>query len=385
MTSTASLSDRLPAVHLFNPANDEALGSNNRWHTPSRHALQYQHDCELLPIWWANDGDFIIAPHHSDEEIKAVADEAQVNVRRYPQGAYAEPTPWGWSRDAKRQFEEAGVPATCLPTDDDIQQIRTLSHRQLAVDVNNDLYNHTGISAPNRPRLYSDTRQMEIHGGDDCLLKRPWSCSGRGVFPTSTLTDAELIRLAGGIIKRQGSVVVEDALPKALDMSALFYADDAKITHLAWSLFQTMPDGRYIGSLVAPQAEIANRLHEAAIFYGNHKADFTRLSDEFMEILHRHIPPMYKGWIGVDMLAYHSLGKESRLQLAPCIEINLRMTMGIVATLLANKLQFANHTYLLRTIAPGMEISSGSRLLAGSREGGFSVIIEPATGKSDNF
>lgn len=266
MTSTASHSERLPVVHLFNPANDEALGSNNRWHTPSRHALQYQHDCELLPIWWANDGDFIIAPHHSDEEIKAVADEAQVNVRRYPQGAYAEPTPWGWSRDAKRQFEEAGVPATCLPTDDDIQQIRTLSHRQLAVDVNNDLYNHTGISAPNRPRIYSATSQMEIHGGDDCLLKRPWSCSGRGIFPTSTLTDAELLRLAGGIIKRQGSVVVEDALPKALDMSALFYTDGTEIIHQGWSLFQTMPDGRYIGSLVAPQAEIANRLHEAAIF-----------------------------------------------------------------------------------------------------------------------
>lgn len=385
MTSTASHSERLPVVHLFNPANDEALGSNNRWHTPSRHALQYQHDCELLPIWWANDGDFIIAPHHSDEEIKAVADEAQVNVRRYPQGAYAEPTPWGWSRDAKRQFEEAGVPATCLPTDDDIQQIRTLSHRQLAVDVNNDLYNHTGISAPNRPRLYSDTHQMEIHGGDDCLLKRPWSCSGRGVFPTSTLTDAEQLRLAGGIIKRQGSVIVEDVLPKAMDMSVLMYADGAGITHQAWSLFQTMPDGRYIGSIVAPQLEIKKRLHDAAIFYGNHKADFKRLSDEFMEILHKYIPSLYKGWIGIDMLAYHSSGKESQLQLAPCIEINMRMTMGVVAILLANKLQLSDHTYLLRTVAPGMEISSRSRLLAGSREGGFSVIIEPATGKSDNF
>lgn len=176
-------------------------------------------------------------------------------------------------------------------------------------------------------------------------------------------------------------MVVEDALPKALDMSALFYTDGTEIIHQGWSLFQTMPDGRYIGSLVAPQAEIANRLHEAAIFYGNHKADFTRLSDEFMEILHRHIPPMYKGWIGVDMLAYHSIGKESQLQLAPCIEINMRMTMGVVATLLANKPQSTNHTYLLRTIAPGMEISSGSRLLAGSLEGGFSVIIEP----SDNL
>lgn len=90
---------------------------------------------------------------------------------------------------------------------------------------------------------------------------------------------------------------------------------------------------------------------------------------------------MYKGWIGVDMLAYHSIGKESQLQLAPCIEINMRMTMGVVATLLANKPQSTNHTYLLRTIAPGMEISSGSRLLAGSLEGGFSVIIEP----SDNL
>lgn len=176
-------------------------------------------------------------------------------------------------------------------------------------------------------------------------------------------------------------MIVEDALPKVIDMSALFYADDAKITHLAWSLFQTTPDGRYIGSIVAPQTDIKKRLHDAAIFYGNHKADFTRLSDELMEILHRHIPPMYKGWIGVDMLAYHSLGKESRLQLAPCIEINMRMTMGAVAILLANKLQLTDHTYLLRTVAPGMEISIGSRVLTGSRDGGFAVILEP----SDNL
>ena len=87
MTNTANLSETAkssaPKVHLFNPANDEALASNNRWHTPSRHALQYQHDCELLPIWWADDGDYIIAPHHTDAEIEATSRKANVKVKRH--------------------------------------------------------------------------------------------------------------------------------------------------------------------------------------------------------------------------------------------------------------------------------------------------------------
>lgn len=139
MTSIANPSDALPSVHLFNPANDEALGSNNRWYTPSRHALQYQHDCELLPIWWAKDGDYIIAPHHSDSEIEEAAQKANVNVRRYQPGLAASPAPWGWSPDTKRQFEEAGLPLIYQPSDHTIADIRLSSHRRLAITVNDAL------------------------------------------------------------------------------------------------------------------------------------------------------------------------------------------------------------------------------------------------------
>lgn len=376
MTNTANRSDALPTVHLFNPANDEALASNNRWYTPSRHALQYQHDCELLSIWWANDGDFIIAPHHSDEEIAQTAYKANIHVTRYQPGFAALPSPWGWSHDAKRQFEDAGVPDTCLPSDEHITIIRMLSHRKLAIDVNKALTSITGQSAPNHPRLCSDIERLQVQGGEHQLLKRPWSCSGRGVFPISTLTDAELQRLAGGIIRRQGSVIIEDALDKIMDFSCLFLSDRNQISHQAWSLFHTTSDGRYLGSVIAEQNNIMNELHDAHMSYGNNTGvNFHLLQQHIMSVLSSLIGTDYNGWIGVDMLAYRN-GIDHNIYLAPCIEVNLRMTMGVVATLLTRKLSLQSSRYLLQTMAPNMTHPNGAIVLAGNPQS-FSVILAP--------
>ena len=380
MTNTANLSETAkssaPKVHLFNPANDEALASNNRWHTPSRHALQYQHDCELLPIWWADDGDYIIAPHHTDAEIEATSRKANVKVNRYHPGTPAYPEPWGWSLDAKRQFQEAGVPDDCLPAGQYISWLRELSHRRLAIDVNAALTKRSGISAPNHPRIYTDTSALDVRGGDSCLLKRPWSSSGRGIFPTSTLTDDELKRLANGIIRRQGSVIVEDALPKVADMSALFYSDCAAIRHRAWSLFQTTSDGRYIGSIVAPQTDITSSLQTSGITYGDKTIDLAYLAGLLADILTDIISVRYHGWIGVDMLAYRC---GDALLLAPCIEVNLRMTMGVVATLLASRRAVSDTCALLRTLPPGVATGDGCLRLAG-RDHRFSIVLEPHSG-----
>lgn len=373
-TSTANPSDALPSVHLFNPANDEALASDNRWHTPSSHALQYQRDCELLPIWWAKDGDYIIAPNHSDSEIASLSRKANVDVRRYQQGIAARPEPWGWSKDAKRQLGNAGVPSEFLPTDEDLSAMRKLSHRRLAIDINDYLTKCSGIAAPNHPQIFAESDATATFGGNPRLLKRPWSSSGRGVFPTSTLTETEVRRLAEGIIKRQGSVIAEVALPKVMDLSALFYADDAGVRHYAWSVFQTTTDGRYMGSIVAPQSEIIDLLQSSDIYYGTVRADFDDISRMLVRGLHAALTPGYKGWIGVDMLAYREPDDGKRLLLAPCIEVNLRMTMGIVATILASNPLIPLGRYVIRTVLNHGD--ADSMVLAGS-EDGFSVVLQP--------
>lgn len=376
MTNTANRfkSSLPPAVHIFNPTNDEALASNNRWYTPSRHARQYQVDCELLPIWWANDGDYIIAPNHTDEEIARTAHKANINISRYCPGDAAIPSPWGWSNDAKRQFADAGLPVEFLPSDEEIESIRSLSHRKLAIDVNKSLTVITGQSAPNRPRLCPDINQIDICGGDNMLLKRPWSSSGRGTFPTNTLSDIELQRLAGGIIRRQGSVVIEDALDKVMDFSCLFRAEEAAITHQAWSLFHTTGDGRYMGSLVDTQCNIMGSLRKSGILYGKHPVDFDMLQRQIITVLSSLISPDYNGWIGVDMLGYRD-SKDGHIHIAPCIEVNLRMTMGVVAVILAQKLSPLSSNYILRTMSPGSIYPDGSISLVGDQDG-FSIILE---------
>lgn len=282
----------------------------------------------------------------------------------------------GVSRDAKRQFQEAGLPSDCLPTDQYISWIRELSNRRLAIEANGALTKESGIIAPNNPRVYTDLSDIDITGGDDCLLKRPWSSSGRGIFPTSALKDDELKRLAQGIIRRQGSVIVEDALSKVADMSALFHSDGSNIRHHAWSIFQTSSDGRYMGSIVAPQADIMSYMQTSHIYYGDTEIDFADMERMLTEILSDIISTDYRGWIGIDMLAYHSDCASHQLQLAPCIEVNLRMTMGVAASMLSTKRQFSGATYMLRTISPGADLNDDSVCMAGSPDG-FSVILDP--------
>ena len=233
-----------------------------------------------------------------------------------------------------------------------------------------------GSSAPDPTRSYTDTAALDVRGGDSCLLKRPWSSSGRGIFPTSTLTDDELKRLANGIIRRQGSVIVEDVLPKVADMSALFHSDGTAIRHRAWSLFQTTSDGRYVGSIVAPQTGITSSLQTSGITYGDKTIDLACLAGLLADIFTDIVSVHYRGWIGVDMLAYRS---GDALLLAPCIEVNLRMTMGVVATLLASRRAVSDTCTLLRTLPPEVATGDGCLRLAG-RDHGFSTVLEPHSG-----
>ncbi|MDE5915106.1 MAG: hypothetical protein K2G71_00870, partial [Duncaniella sp.] len=53
------------------------------------------------------------------------------------------------------------------------------------------------------------------------------------------------------------------------------------------------------------------------------------------EILTELTATAYKGWMGVDMMVYNDGG---RRRVMPCVELNLRMTMGVVALKVSERL-----------------------------------------------
>lgn len=307
-------------LHLFNPENDLALGLGCRHYTPPPHAAALHRAGELLPAWWADEGDDIVAPHATEADRAWLADRFGLLTEAAPSRDGLTPEPWGWSADAVRQFEAAGVRAEALPSPGAIEAMRGLSHRRSSVV----LLNALGRDDIMTIETTDPDEAVEMEGRHPgCYIKSPWSGSGRGVFCARGLSTEVIRSKAAGIIHRQGSVMVERGLDKETDCAALFRARRGEVTPAGLSMFVTEPRGMYGGNIVAPQEWIKNRI---ASYVGAAELETTVAA--LAKALTTLIGDAYEGWLGVDMMVWRTTHGYA---LHPCVELNLRRTMGVVA------------------------------------------------------
>lgn len=314
-------------LHLFNPENDLALGLGCRNYTPPPHAAALHRAGALLPMWWAKEGDRILATASLQPDADELRGRFGINGEIGFTADVTKASPWGWSADAVRQFENAGMPASLLPGHESIDIMRRLSHRRTSIEILSQL--DGGYQLPVETSDPDEVIHLESMN-PGCYVKSPWSCSGRGVFNAISLDKATLYQRAKGIINRQGSVMVERGLNKTLDFAVLFYSDGSRVTAKGLSIFLTEPRGMYTGNLVAPQSHLQEMLAASA--------DITQLekiinSEE--KILTTLVAPHYRGWMGIDMMLHTNNG---RTHIMPCVELNLRMTMGVAAMKVAQHL-----------------------------------------------
>lgn len=316
-------------LHLFNPENDLALGLGCRHYTPPPHAAAIHRAGALLPMWWAGEDDAILAPVSLESEAQILRDTFGLHgiIHDGHVAEEAEPTPWGWSADAKRQFLSAGVSEDRLPTDSRIEQLRQLSHRRMSIKILNSL--DGDFPLPLETVIAEKVVETE-RKQPGCFIKSPWSGSGRGVFCARSLDEAALRRRAEGIIHRQGSVMVERGLDKVLDFAVLFYCEAGRARFRGLSVFQTEARGMYSGNIVAQQETLRAYVCN---FIARETLDGIIRQEE--DILSDLIGGAYCGWTGVDMMIYRDSGQ---MKIMPCVELNLRMTMGVVAMKIQEKL-----------------------------------------------
>jgi hypothetical protein len=161
---------------------------------------------------------------------------------------------------------------------------------------------------------------------EDCLqrwgqivVKSPWSSSGRGVH--FSLQKGWI----NNVIKQQGSVMVEPYYNKVKDFGMEFEVDEeGEVHYLGLSLFHTK-NGAYIGNLLT--TEQAKREQMARYVS-------LRLLDEIKQRIIDNVQlGDYVGPFGIDMMIVnsHLSPLTSHLLLHPCVELNLRRTMGHVA------------------------------------------------------
>lgn len=327
----------MDTLWVFNPENDIALGNNLRQFTPPRNAMLLRRYGALLPLWMADDGDIIYAADSSAADALFLSQQCRHLGRsvellsRGNIGRVKRVRPWGWSKAIANELIRAGLPQHLMPSDERIERIRQLSHRRSSIIINSDL-KAGGIDAviPAEAASVAELEEL-LRRNEASVVKSPWSSSGRGVMYSAGISHDRLTQLCEGIIRHQGSVLVEPLLNKIQDFAMLFEMRSGKAEYAGLSVFGTGSSGNYSGNMVASERLLTKRITEHADI-----AELQRLKDALPEILAALIGDAYEGICGIDMMIY--LGADCTTRIAPCIELNLRCTMGYVAHCLAERL-----------------------------------------------
>ena len=311
---------RMKKLYLFNPENDMALASGSPYYMAPSSAKKMAADLAVLPAWYAETGSSVW-----------VSDGRQVGWLASECGSFLSVTgvleremdvdevvPWGWSPALSHRLGEKFCHGM------DIARIRALSSRRVAVDLLPLLRMEHTIGESFWLDSLENVRTLSLKYGK-VLLKAPWSGSGKGIQPLSGLPDDNLCGWTKRVIASQGGVVLEPFYPKVKDFAMEFLASPAGLKFCGYSLFEADARGIYKENILASDDAIRMCL-----------SSYVPVSvlDAVCARLQEHLSLMvdgaYQGYLGVDMMIVRT---PDGYALHPCVEVNLRMNMGVVSRL----------------------------------------------------
>lgn len=351
-------------LHCFNPEHDIALAADVKRFTAPSAARQLRHDLGFLPALWAADGDWVLVDDAEEavQQSKSYgslmsavrfvsADDLRQWVRAEKNLKNLEIEPWGWDWGIVETLSKAGLADFC-PSEEQLQTIRHLSSRKWAAE-NLLPALRTRISWPTVgvSRYISDENELvfdhflsltnnldwvsNVSNASKIVLKSPWSSSGRGIrYAADAKQFARNLTWAQRVIEQQGGVMVEPFYEKIVDFAMEFEAKpDGTFFYRGLSLFQTA-NGAYTGNLIASERQKREILSE---FVPEKVVD--ELREAIVEVLTPALRGRYSGPFGVDMMVVRknskNRGEKTEFALHPCVELNLRRTMGHVALSIA--------------------------------------------------
>lgn len=317
-------------LYVFNPEHDLALASNLSNFTAPHAGRRLRADLGYLPALWADEDDYILVDHV--EQARQAYGRLRARVGGGPRQfvdkhqllrlAIDRVSPWGWDPAIRRFLLLHGVPD--VPSESVVRQIRDLSHRRHAAGILAQLQGEGTVGQSLEvDRVEAVAEQVGQWGR--VVVKAPWSSSGRGVrFIEGDLNDyhSGWIR---NVIRHQGSVMMEPYYNKVRDFGMEFEVDrQGRVHYLGLSLFHTR-NGAYTGNIVASEddkVEALSRYLPVGLLTSARKG----IETTFGSLCRGR----YQGPFGVDMMIVaHPEGDGFLLH--PCVEINLRRTMGHVA------------------------------------------------------
>lgn len=347
-------------LHIYNPEHDICLADGNsagtsRASLPACQAVRaaYGH----LPAYWADDGDKIVvddpatAAERCERERRRHADVEFItldDVRKFDEDSLpTEILPWGWDRQLVSTLIAVNpLLSPLLPDMEQLQTIRRLSSRTFtALNLLPriiSLYLNRAPNAGSEVRLTPAENTASVscigemvaltHADDVCremsrlgraVLKSPWSCSGRGVRMIDRPLTPNDRGWINNILRRQGAVMLEPLYDSLLDFGMEFFVGkDFTVRYLGMSVFDTRR-GAYLGNVIDSEANklqtVCQYLPESLLV--DVRESIVRISTQ---LFHGH----YHGPFGIDMMVVKT---HRGICLHPCVELNLRRTMGHAA------------------------------------------------------
>lgn len=331
----------MPRIHYFNPGHETAVLLRSPNYTAPAHVRKMQKDLSGLPLWYAGEGDYVYVSEDifnafSSALPQGICPRASLLTKEMLKKGIAglptlEVTPWGISPHSLHVFEllqeQTMIPLSIPSWKTDYFR---LTGRKTAAECLGRIRSLLrDLSVPAVPHFCMSLEEVERYitlGHAPFILKTPYSSSGRGLLWLDRQgLDAKARNWVKGALSKQGSVSIERRLDKVQDFALEFYSDGrGDVRYLGLSVFRTEGRGAYVGNILEEQERMATRITRLV-----GAEVFLRVRDAVRLILQMVYGSIYKGCLGVDMLVFRQ--EDGSYAIHPCVEINMRHTMGMVA------------------------------------------------------
>ena len=359
------------SIFIFNPENDLALANGGPNYTAPPFAQQLRRDLQLLPAWYAPAGSAVVCrgAKRAQRWLDAQGLDVEAMEPEWLRGiGGCRFEPWGWSPAMLHWLEGRGVGRECLPTAAQVDCWRGLSHRRTSVAIHRAIAAMAGGPLSPEPVelgcLDAVLRFAAAHPG--CYVKSPWSGSGRGVYRVLQPGARDFVQWCSGIIRRQGAVMCEQALDRCLDFALELRCSDGDCRVDGYSVFASDFHSQYAHGIVAGADEL--RAMIAELYPG-----FGAVEQMAVEGVRRVVAARYTGWVGLDMLLYRDFG--GTVGIDPCVELNLRPTMGLVAAACGRRGMRGRFM-----IAAPRSVAGGALLTPAGPDSAFCAAVVPEIG-----
>lgn len=389
-------------IYYFNPTCEYAIANGSESWQPNRILQKMESDLATIPLFLAQKNDYVIVDKiPSSSFINSLMDigfevpqfmikKEAITNRSFTSLERNKLLPWGWS-PAVHKFLTP-LKATCSeefknsPVFNWLPEYRDLYSKKFALGILQTLIQKYPCEhfIPETRLTEICTTQQEIEKllvkWGKLMIKAPWSSSGRGLQPiTKTPVHPNVWGKILAIIKDQSYAIVEPYLNKVLDLAFQFELKKEKVTFLGFSYFSTDYKGQYNGnSLNGLRDNLEDEIVEFAQFIPE------KIIPPLIQILEStKLAKSYEGFFGVDTLIYRN--KKNKLKINPCLEINVRQNMGLLALQFEKNIHSKKKGSYKTFYKPGntfyqfkkeMEKNNPLKMVNGKIESGFFALTE---------